>query len=210
MKALAEFFKTTLIGGVLVILPIYVAILLLAKMAAGMLALLAPLTAGIPAGVGFRQVVAILLLVIACFVVGLIVRTGPGLKAKNACERAVLERLPAYAFLRGLARQITGHGDEHTMEPCLAEIEEALVPAFIVEEPGRRPVHRVRSLGAHARGRQHLYPPGGACAPGRHSLHQGGGGVLEVGHGCRRLRARAQAGTGDAFGGRGGERVAGK
>jgi uncharacterized membrane protein len=136
MKTLAEFFKTTLIGGVLVILPVYVAILLLAKMVAGLLALLAPVTAGLPAGLQFRQVAAILLLIVACFVVGLIVRTGPGLRAKNACERAVLERLPAYGFLRGLARQLTGHGDEHTMEPCLAEIEEALVPAFIVEDLG--------------------------------------------------------------------------
>lgn len=136
MKALAEFFKTTLIGGVLVILPVYIAVLLLAKMVGGLLALLAPVTAGIPASVQFRQIAAVLLLVLACFVVGLIVRTGPGLRAKNACERAVLERLPAYAFLRGLARQLTGHGDEHTMEPCLAEIEEALVPAFIVEDLG--------------------------------------------------------------------------
>lgn len=136
MKTLAEFFKTTLIGGVLVILPVYVAILLLAKMVGGLLALLAPVTAGIPAGLQFRQIAAILLLVVACFIVGLIVRTGPGLRAKNACERAVLERLPAYGFLRGLARQLTGHGDEHTMEPCLAEIEEALVPAFIVEDLG--------------------------------------------------------------------------
>lgn len=136
MKALAEFFKTTLIGGVLVILPVYVAVLLLAKMVGGLLALLAPVTAGIPASFQFRQIAAVLLLVLACFVVGLIVRTGPGLRAKNACERAVLERLPAYAFLRGLARQLTGHGDEHTMEPCLAEIEEALVPAFIVEDLG--------------------------------------------------------------------------
>lgn len=134
MKTLAEFTKTTLIGGILVILPIYVALLLLAKMIGGLLALLAPVTAQIPAGVQFRHVIAGLLLVFACFVVGLIVRTGPGLRAKNACERAMLERLPGYAFFRGVARRLTGHGDEHTMEPCLAEIEEALVPAFIVEE----------------------------------------------------------------------------
>ena len=134
MKTFAEFTKTTLIGGVLVILPIYVAILLLVKAVVGLLALLAPVTAQIPAGVRFRGIIAGLVLAIACFVVGLIVRTGPGLRAKNACERVVLERLPGYAFFRGLAKRLTGHSEEHTMEPCLAEIEEALVPAFIVEE----------------------------------------------------------------------------
>ncbi len=133
MKALAEFTRTTLIGGVLIILPLYVAVLLLAKAVAGLLALLAPVTAQIPAGVQFRQAVAAAMLIAACFLVGLIVRTGPGLRAKNACERVVLERLPGYAFFRGLARRLAGHREEHTMEPCLAEIEEALVPAFIVE-----------------------------------------------------------------------------
>ena len=134
MRTLAEFTKTTLIGGVLVILPIYVVVLLLAKAVNGLLALLAPITAQVPAAVQFRQIVAVLLLVAVCFVIGLIVRTGPGLRAKNAFERAILEKLPGYTFLRGLAKRMTGDSEERTMEPCLAEIEEALVPAFIVEE----------------------------------------------------------------------------
>src|SRR5512132_1240476 len=123
MRTLAEFTKTTLIGGVLIILPIYVAVLLLA-----------PVTAQIPADVEFRQVVAILLLVALCFVVGLVVRTGPGLRAKNAFEQAVLEKLPGYTFLRGLAKRLTGRSEERTLEPALVEIEDALVPALIVEE----------------------------------------------------------------------------
>jgi uncharacterized membrane protein len=134
MKTLAEFVKTTLIGGVLIILPIYIAVLLLAKMVNGLLALLAPVTAQIPAGVEFRQVMAILVLVAICFVVGLLVRTGPGLRVKNAFERTVLEKLPTYTFLRGLAKRLAGHSEEHTLEPALVEIEEALVPALIVEE----------------------------------------------------------------------------
>ncbi len=134
MKPFAEFTKTTLIGGLLVILPIYVAILLLAKTVQGLLALLTPVTAQIPASVQFRQVLAIVVLVAACFVVGMIVRTGPGLRAKNAFERAVLERLPAYSFLRGLAKRITGSSEEQTLAPALVEMDDGLVPALIVEE----------------------------------------------------------------------------
>lgn len=49
MRAIAEFTKTTLIGGVLVILPIYIAVPLLAKAVKGLLDLLAPTaTAGKP------------------------------------------------------------------------------------------------------------------------------------------------------------------
>lgn len=134
MKALAAFTKTTLIGGLLVILPIYVALLLLAKTVQGLLALLLPVTAQIPAGVQFRQVIAIVLLIVVCFVVGMIVRTVPGLRAKNAFERAVLEKLPAYTFLRGLAKRLTGRSEEQTLAPALVEFDDGLVPAFIVEE----------------------------------------------------------------------------
>lgn len=134
MKVLAEFTKTTLIGGVLVILPVYVTILLLLKAVNGLLALLSPVTAQLPAGVQFRHVAAILLLIAVCFVVGLAVRTGPGLRAKNVFEQVVLEKLPGYTFLRGLAKRLTGRSEEHTLQPALVEIEEALVPALIVEE----------------------------------------------------------------------------
>ena len=134
MKTLAEFTRTTLIGGVLVILPLYIAVLLLAKTVKGLLALLAPVADQVPASVEFRQIVAIILLVCVCFLIGLIVRTGPGLRAKDAFERAILERLPGYTFLRGLVKRLAGNSEEQTLQPALVEIEDALVPALIVEE----------------------------------------------------------------------------
>jgi hypothetical protein len=199
MKTLAEFTKTTLIGGVLIILPIYVAVLLLAKAVNGLMALLAPVTAQIPAAVEFRQIVAILVLVAICFIVGLVVRTGPGLRAKNAFERAVLEKLPGYTFLRGLAKRLTGHSEEQALQPALVEIEDALVPALIVEELGGRLLYRPRPVGADADGRQHLHP---AARPGAFGpVHQGDRRVLEVGYRCRRVRPRDEERRRGATGG---------
>ena len=134
MKTLAEFTKTTLIGGILIVLPIYVSILLLLKAISGLIALVNPITAGIPASVEFRGVLAVVVLVAICFATGLVVRTGPGLRAKNAFEEAILSKLPGYALLRGLAGRIAGEADEQTFAPALVEIEEALVPALIIEE----------------------------------------------------------------------------
>ncbi len=134
MKGLAEFTKTTLVGGVLIILPIYVSILLLVKTVAALVALIAPVTAQLPAGLQFRQVIAMLLVVLVCFLAELLVRTGPGLRAKNAVERNLLERIPGYALVRGLASRVAGRQEDETFAVALVEIEEALVPAFIVEE----------------------------------------------------------------------------
>jgi uncharacterized membrane protein len=134
MRTIAEFAKTTLIGGLLIVLPLYLCLLLLAKAAMGLLGLLNPITAQIPASVQFRQLLAIVLIAAGCFIAGLIVRTGPGLYAKNAFERTILEKLPGYRLLRGLTGRFAGGVDDPTFAPALVEIEDALVPALIVEE----------------------------------------------------------------------------
>jgi uncharacterized membrane protein len=134
MKSLAEFTKTTLMGGVLIVLPIYLSILLLLKTIAGVGALIDPVTAQLPATLQFRRVIAMLVVILVCFLAGLIVRTGPGLRAKNALERNLLDRIPGYALIRGLASRVAGRQEDETFAVALVEIEEALVPAFIVEE----------------------------------------------------------------------------
>ena len=108
MKRLAEFSKTTLIGGVLVILPIYITVLLLVKTVAGVAALVSPVTALVPAVLQFREVIAVVILILACFVAGLLLRTGPGLRTKNVVERNLLDRIPGYALIRGLAARAAG------------------------------------------------------------------------------------------------------
>ena len=134
MKGLAELTKTTLIGGVLIVLPIYLSILLLAKTLSAIVTLLSPVTAAIPAGVQFRQVIAVLIVLAVCFVAGIVVRTGPGLRAKHALERSVLEKIPGYSLVRGLTHRVSGEEGEGAFRPALVEIEDALAPAFIIEE----------------------------------------------------------------------------
>jgi uncharacterized membrane protein len=134
MKGLAELIKTTLIGGLLVVLPIYLSVLLLAKTLGGLLSLLSPVTAAIPADARFRQVFAILIVLAVCLVVGLLVRTRLGLWLKTAFERSVLEKIPGYTLVRGLTKRVSGDQSDVAFRPALVELEDALSPAFIIEE----------------------------------------------------------------------------
>lgn len=134
MRAVADITKTTLIGGVLVLMPVYLTGLLLAKGIGGVMALLSPITAGLPEALHFRTAVAIGLLVALCFVCGIAVRTRAGLWVKNLVERRVLEKIPGYGLIRGLAGRLVGKEDEQTFTVVMVEIEEALVPAFLVED----------------------------------------------------------------------------
>ena len=135
MKALSEFTKSTLVGGLLVVVPIYFSVLLLAKAFAGLVKLLAPVTALLPESLhGLRHVVSILIVVGLCFAIGLAMRTRLGHRMFRGFERRVLEKIPGFGVLRGAVRRVSGRSDDAMFQPVLVEIEEALTPAFIVEE----------------------------------------------------------------------------
>jgi uncharacterized membrane protein len=77
---------------------------------------------------------ALLLILAARFAVGLAVRTPAGRQIPERGERSHFGRLPGYAVVRSLARRLAGAGTENVRKPALVEVEEAPVPAFIVEE----------------------------------------------------------------------------
>jgi uncharacterized membrane protein len=135
MSVIGQFLKTTLIGGLLILVPIYFSALLLLKAGSGLVALLAPVTALLPEGLQeLRQVAAIAAVVLACFTLGLVARTRPGRFMLGGFERRVLEKIPGFAVMRGVARRVSGQSDDSQFQPVLVEIEDALTPAFIVEE----------------------------------------------------------------------------
>ena len=53
---------------------------------------------------------------------------------RERIEKTLFERLPGYALLRSLTQRLAGQGEENVWKPALVEIEDALVPAFIIEE----------------------------------------------------------------------------
>jgi uncharacterized membrane protein len=160
MSTVAQFLKTTLIGGVLVLVPIYFCMLLLLKAGAGLMGLLAPVTALLPAALDeLRNLAAIALVVLACFALGLVVRTRPGRFMLGAFERRVLEKIPGFTMIRNVTRRVSGQSEGEQFQPVLVEIEDALTPAFIVEElPDGRFVVLVPSVPTPAAGSLYILP----------------------------------------------------
>ena len=160
MKTLAEFARTTLVGGILILLPIYLAVILILKALRGVAAVIAPITAQVPAGAEFRQLLAILIMLAACFIAGLLVRTGPGGRGMKELQRRVLAKIPGYSFLRSLVASLGGDETMQGFAPALVEIEDALVPALIVEElPDGRFVVLVPSVPTPVAGALYILSP---------------------------------------------------
>lgn len=134
MKAVLGFLKTTLLGGALVVLPAWLAVLLVVKALMKVQVLVKPVSSHLPEAVIHPKVVAVVVLILTCFLVGLLVRTAFGRRAKEVVEDRVLEKVPGYTTLRGIANQIGDLEENHGFKPALVEIEDALAPCFIVEE----------------------------------------------------------------------------
>jgi uncharacterized membrane protein len=134
MKQTLEFVKTTVLGGLIVILPLAAAVLISARILAALQGAVDPVAHTLPYGTHIGRLIAWLIILGGCFVTGLAVRTTVGRRANSWLEQRVLARLPAYSLLRSIGKQVAGEGEDGQMAPALAEIEDALVPAFIVEE----------------------------------------------------------------------------
>ena len=134
MKFAREFLANALVGGLLIVLPIYLAVLVLLKGMQSVAALVRPLTVLVPAWLPAENLLSLALVLVVCFLIGIAVRTRVGRILRERIERSLFERLPGYALFRSLTQRLAGEGRESTWKPALVEIEEALVPAFIIEE----------------------------------------------------------------------------
>jgi len=134
MKFAREFLANTLVGGLLIVLPIYLAVLVLLKGMRSVAALVRPLTVLLPEWLPAERLLSLGLVLGACFLIGIAVRTRAGRILRERMERSLFEKIPGYALFRSLSEQLAGQGRESTWKPALVEIEEALVPAFIIEE----------------------------------------------------------------------------
>ena len=134
MRSVKEYILSTLVGGVLVVVPVYLALLLLLKAMQSLAGLVRPIAMLLPDWVPGENILSLLLVLVLCFLVGVAVRTEMGRSIRERLERSWFERIPGYALFKSLTQQMAGASRENVWKPALAEIEEALVPAFIIEE----------------------------------------------------------------------------
>jgi uncharacterized membrane protein len=134
VKRILDYSMAAVISGFLLLLPVYLAMLLLAKAASSALKLVQPFALLIPDWLPGERILSLLLVMLICFVVGAAIRTRAGRSARERLEQTLFERIPGYAMFRSLSQRLTGRQQDTTWKPALAEIEKALVPAFIIEE----------------------------------------------------------------------------
>jgi len=138
MKALKEFIKTTIVGGIVFLVPLILMVLVLrhAMEFAGKIA--GPIAALFPenriAGVALATIIAALVLLLLSFVAGLLARTDVGRNLARWLEDSLLGNLPQYRMVKTMAEGLAQVENSQNLRPALVSIEGGWQLCYLLEE----------------------------------------------------------------------------
>ena len=140
MDKIKSFFKTTLLGGVLVVLPIVILILVFRWLYEFIADKIKPLTYILLETAKlqefFASVIAITIILLSFFVVGLIIKTRLGQYSFEQLELRFLTKLPLYNIIKETILQLVGTEKKLFKHVALVNLfgNETRVTAFITDE----------------------------------------------------------------------------
>jgi uncharacterized membrane protein len=138
VNAIKSFLKSTLVGGVMFLVPVVLIIIVLkhALKLAGQIA--QPLAEMLPirqvGGVTVATIIAVAMLLLVAFLAGLLSRTGPGRRITHWFEESILGGLPQYRMVKSLAEGLTQIEDGTGMQPVLMRGDEGWMLGYQMEE----------------------------------------------------------------------------
>jgi uncharacterized membrane protein len=141
MRNIVEFFKTTALGGLFVLVPILLVYLMVSEALDLVFSMAGPIADLFPKGtfdrINFPRIMALLLILGVAFLTGLVFR----LELAKWFESTMLRRLPIYNAFRGLTRGFVEGGEDGAFGTALLispDGERTLV--YVIEEHGGGPV----------------------------------------------------------------------
>lgn len=138
MRSLSEFLKTTLVGGIVFLLPVGIVLIVVQQLLRLVKQLSEPIAAHFPGvsllGMGIRSIIAILVLVLIAFIAGLISRTSAGRRIKDWVENSLLGGLPQYQMVKSMAAGFAQIESAEGLKPALLNIEEGWQIGYLLEE----------------------------------------------------------------------------
>lgn len=138
MRALKDFLKTTIVGGLLFLVPVILLLAILGHAMRLVGKVAAPIAAEFPvheiAGVAFATIVAALVLLVLAFLAGLMARTDTGRAVMRWFEESLLGGLPQYRMMKTMAEGLAQVEDASGIKPALVSIEGGWQIGYVLEE----------------------------------------------------------------------------
>lgn len=138
MTAWTGFVKTTVIGGIVFLVPFIVVVFILGKAFQFMRGLTQPLAAALPmvetvGGLLLVDLIAVALVLLLCFLAGLLARAAAAGRLVQSLEARVLSRVPFYHFVKGMTESVVEAESDTTMRSVLVRLDDYSQLAFEIE-----------------------------------------------------------------------------
>ena len=137
MHTLKDFFKTTIVGGLMFLVPVVLVLVVLGHALRLAAKVAKPIAEQLQlehlVGVGAVTVVAALVLVVISFLAGLVSRTKPGRRVTGWFEESFLGGLPQYQLVKSMAEGLAKVEGAQGLQPVLVSIEEGWQIGYLLE-----------------------------------------------------------------------------
>ena len=132
--------KTMILGGLIFLVPFAVGLLVLGKAYRVAMRLAEPLDGLIPieaiGGVALANILAVAIIVLACFLAGLVATRTWGQRLYKKFDDILLNLIPRYGFIKSMTENLGGE-HESTLRPVLVRFDDLSQIGFEVERgPG--------------------------------------------------------------------------
>jgi uncharacterized membrane protein len=129
--------KMILIGGLFFLVPFATLIIIGGKIFIILMKIVEPLASFFPVPGLLAEhksyAMAVMLLLVVCYLAGLLSRTARAKKAVTWLEDGLLNQIPGYAFMKQTSAHLAGSEQEKSYNVVLARIEDAWQLAFLIE-----------------------------------------------------------------------------
>ncbi len=135
MKRFFNYIFSSIATGILIVAPVYLSVLVLLKATVSLGHILHPFVELLPAWMQSKTFISAVSLLFLTFLIGSVLRTSIGRRARSQLERNLFKRIPGYDMFRGFTQRLAGNNETQSWRPAMVETDDnALMPAFIIEE----------------------------------------------------------------------------
>lgn len=137
MKNLFNYIKLTIVGGALLLIPLFVLVAVIVKAGSLVKRIVTPIAHRLPfqiPGIAKETLLAILVLLLLCFLAGIFMHTGIAQRFKKLLEEDILVHIPGYSYLQALSTDKLTNSHSSTWKPATVQIDGNEVICFVIDE----------------------------------------------------------------------------
>lgn len=137
MTKVADFFKATMLGGFVFLVPIIAMVYVVGKALLISRKLSEPVASYLPVssllGIAIADILGLAVIMLLCFIAGLLARNSLASSFVREAEAQFLWKLPGYSMVKGLSESFGGDQGTPTLKPVIARLDDTAQIGFEVD-----------------------------------------------------------------------------